>query len=568
MQLKAIEKKFRGIGFSNSVNLFEDKSKSLMLAPLQIIAALVIIVGLFSLIFEVKYFTDFSLDVYFGRVIASIIGFVVFALTFFDVGKRHPIFLTHVLLLTIIASFSSIILMVPKSIFVNSQLLALIIFTSALFLSWDIKNQIIVAMYYNVLFALSILLTDSSIYFLPNFYTTFIFVMFISIMSILATAVNYQVRQRLVSKTTAAQEYLEYATEGIFKTNLNYIFKGANASFAQFLKFPTKLDMLQNSSLKDLFKNPDSLEEFEILISNDKIIIDYETKFKNYENRIVDVSINARIRQNSKDEEPFIEGSIYDITKRKEADEKVKKYNRELEKLNFNKDKFFSIVAHDLMTPFTALLGYSEILVKEYHELDRESIGKYSSDINTVASKAHGLLENLLGWTRIQTGRLVFHPVEFNLHPIVEDVFHFHSESAKVKDITLVNNAKLTESVFADVNMLNTVIRNLVSNAIKFTKEHGRISISSNKLNGHVEISVVDNGIGMSEMDLRKIFDENVQYSGTGTHSEKGTGLGILLCKEFIEKHGGSINAESKLGEGTRIFFTIGRMELISEDDV
>ena len=566
MQPKAIEKKFRGIGFSNSVKLFEVENNNLMMAPLQIIAALVIVVGIFSLIFEVKYFADFSLDIYFGRVIASVIGFIVLALTYFEIGRKYPIFLIHVLLLTIIASFSSIILLVPRSIFVNSQLLALIIFTSALFLSWDIKNQIIVAIYYNVLFALSILLTDSSIYFLPNFYTTFIFVLFISVMSIIATTINYKLRFGLVNKTLEAQEYLEFATEGIFKLDLNYQFNGANSSFVQFLKFHTKAEMYQKTNFNELFKDSVSFDEFEILLKNDQIIIDYETKFRNYESEFVDVSINARIRHNKKGEELFIEGSIYDITKRKEAEEKINKYNKELEKLNFNKDKFFSIVAHDLMTPFTALLGYSEILTKEYDELDRETIGEFSSDINTVASKAHGLLENLLGWTRIQTDRLLFNPVEFNIHPIVEDVFHFNSENAKVKEITLVNNAKLTDTVFADVNMLNIIIRNLISNAIKFTDENGRISVSSKQINEQVEISVVDNGIGMSNVELNKLFDENYQYSSTGTHLEKGTGLGLLLCKEFVEKHGGVLQAESKLGEGTRIYFSLGTMSLINQD--
>ena len=497
---------------------------------------------------------------------ATIIGFIVLALTYFDVGKRHPIFLIHLLLLTIIASFSSIILLVPKSIFVNSQLLALIIFTSALFLSWDIKNQIIVAIYYNVLFAISILLNDLSIYYLPNFYTTFIFVLFISVVSVIATTINYTLRREVVSKSIEAQEYLEYASEGIFKVSMDYLFKGANTSFVQLLKFSTKVEMYQKSSIKKLFKDTSSFEEFDVLLKNDHIIADYETKFRDYEGFVVDVSINARIRQQSKDEEPFIEGSISDITKRKEAEKKIKKYNKELEKLNYNKDKFFSIVAHDLMTPFTALLGYSEILVKEYDELDRKTIGKFASDINTVASKAHILLENLLGWTRLETGRMIFHPVEFNLHPIVEDVFHINAESANVKDISLVNNVMVTNIVFADVNMLNTILRNLVSNAIKFTNENGRISVSSKLIGEQIEISVVDNGIGMSKMELQKLFDENHQFSGTGTHLEKGTGLGLLLSREFVEKHGGALSAESKLGEGTRIYFSLGIREILKQD--
>jgi len=557
MQLKAIEKKFRSVGLSESVNFFEDENRNLLIMPLQVIASLVIVVGVFSLIFEVKYFADFTLDIYFGRVIATIIGFGVLALTYTDIGKKYPVFLIHLLLLTIIGSFASIILLVPKSIFVNSQLLALIIFTSALFLSWDIKNQIILAIYYNVLFAISILLNDSSIYFLPNFYTTFIFVLFISVMSIIATTVNYKLRQRLVNQTTEAQEYLEYATEGIFKVDMEYNFMGANASFVQMMHFPTKQEMYETTTLKDLFKSEALFEEFEILIKNTGVVIDYETKYRSFDGDIVDVTINAKVRKNRRGEEQFIEGSVYDITNRKEAEEKIKKYNRELEKLNQNKDKFFSIVAHDLMTPFTALLGYSEILAREYNELDRETIGKFASDINTVASKAHGLLENLLNWTRVQTDRVIFNPVEFNLHPIVEDIFHFNSENAKVKNITLVNNVMLTEMVYADVNMLSTVLRNLISNAIKFTDENGRISVTTNVSDDIMEISVTDNGMGMSTVELNNLFDENFQYSGTGTHNEKGTGLGLILCKEFVEKHGGTIKAESRLGEGTTITFTI-----------
>ncbi len=567
MQLKAIEKKFRSSGFSSSVNLFESENKTMMIAPVQIIASLIIIVGIFALIFEVKFFTEFTLNVYFGRVLAIIIGFIVLALTYFEVGKRHPIFLIHLLLLTIIASFSSIILLVPKSIFVNSQLLALIIFTSALFLSWDIKNQIIVAIYYNVLFAISILLNDLSIYYLPNFYTTLIFVLFISVVSVIATAVNYTLRRQVVNKTIEAQEYLEYASEGIFKVTMDYMFKGANVSFVQLLKFSTKMEMYQKASIKTLFIDSSSFEEFDTLLKNGHMVINYETRFRDNEGYAFDVSINARIRKPNEDEEHFIEGSIYDITKRKEAEKKIKKYNKELEKLNYNKDKFFSIVAHDLMTPFTALLGYSEILVKEYDELDREKIGKFASDINTVASKAHNLLENLLGWTRLETGRMIFNPVEFNLHPIVEDVFHINAESANVKDISLVNSVMVTNLVFADVNMLNTILRNLVSNAIKFTDENGRISVSSKLIDEQIEISVVDNGIGMSNMELQKLFDENHQYSGTGTHLEKGTGLGLLLCREFVEKHGGILNAESKLGEGTRIYFSLGAKGLIIQDE-
>ncbi|MCK5088004.1 MAG: hypothetical protein KAQ90_10810, partial [Melioribacteraceae bacterium] len=179
---------------ANQNYYLDEESKDLMIRPLQIMASILIITGAFALMFELKYFAAFSIDIYLGRLIATLIGFIILALTYFKFGKEHATILVHILLLTIIGSFSSIILAIPETIFVNSQLLALIIFTSALFLSWDIKNQIVVAIYYNILFAFTVLMNDNSIYLVPNFVASFIFVVFISLMSVVASAVNYKLR--------------------------------------------------------------------------------------------------------------------------------------------------------------------------------------------------------------------------------------------------------------------------------------------------------------------------------------------------------------------------------------
>ena len=225
----------------------------MLIAPLQLLASMLIIAGTFALMFEIKYFADFSVEIYLGRLIATAIGFIVLFLTYFDYGKNHPVLLIHLLLITIITSFGSIILKVPESIFINSQLLSLIIFTSALFLSWDVKNQIIVAIYYNLLFSASILLNNHKIYFLPSFFAAFIFVIFISILSIIATSINFKLRSQVFEKSIEAKNYLDNASEGIFRISLEGDIISVNPALTELLKFSSENQLVENMNFKELF---------------------------------------------------------------------------------------------------------------------------------------------------------------------------------------------------------------------------------------------------------------------------------------------------------------------------
>ena len=221
----------------NISSYLDQENKKLLRTPLQIIAGIVLIAGSFALIFEIYYFAQFSFELYFGRLIATVVGFTVFVLTFFNVAQKRPALFVHILLLTIIGSFASVIYQIPKTLFVNSQLLALVIFTSALFLNWDLKNQIILAIYYNLIFAASILLSDHSIFFLPNIYALVIFVMIISIMSLLATSINYRLRHRVLEKTFEANEIIDNSAEGIFKANLAGEISLVNPAFVEMMEF-------------------------------------------------------------------------------------------------------------------------------------------------------------------------------------------------------------------------------------------------------------------------------------------------------------------------------------------
>lgn len=248
-------------------------------------------------------------------------------------------------------------------------------------------------------------------------------------------------------------------------------------------------------------------------------------------------------------------GISRDITATKLAEEKLESYSQELKELNASKDKLFSIIAHDLRSPFNPLLGLSEIIVNESESLTTEEIIDYNKEIYYTLKNAFNLLENLLSWSRLETGKMKFSPEKVNLHEKTVSVINLLSGNAKVKSISLSNKVDNNFYVSADPNMLHSILQNLVANSIKFSNRDGLIEVYSKKFNDNfIQITVSDNGIGMTESQRDNLFGLSVN-STKGTNDEKGTGLGFMICKEMIEKHGGSISVESKLGEGTSISF-------------
>jgi signal transduction histidine kinase len=250
-------------------------------------------------------------------------------------------------------------------------------------------------------------------------------------------------------------------------------------------------------------------------------------------------------------------GTLNDITKRKQIEEDIKLKNTQLQKLNSDKDIFMSILGHDLISPFNSIIGYLDLLKVNLHEYDIVKIEAHINAVNDSALSAFYLLQDILLWARSQSGKLPFEPHEFNFNISCERVVEILKPNANNKNITITVVEADNINVFADVNMLNTILRNLISNAIKFTNNGGRINISAQQNNSGVTISVSDNGIGIGPEVLSKLFDITQMYSSRGTNDEKGTGLGILLCKEFVEKHGGKIWIESELGKGSEFKFTL-----------
>lgn len=236
---------------------------------------------------------------------------------------------------------------------------------------------------------------------------------------------------------------------------------------------------------------------------------------------------------------------------------KVEQRTKELKELNATKDKFFSIIAHDLKNPFNTLLGFSELMMLNLNAYDKEQILEFIKVIHSTSKNAYSLLENLLEWSRSQTGRIELKPEKIDLLKVTEENIILLKGIADNKDIKIINEVAKDTAAYADLNMINTVIRNLLTNALKYTEKGGTVKISSDAQDDMVKISVTDNGIGIMEEDLDKLFRIDANFSTPGTEDEAGTGLGLILCKEFVQKNNGKIEAKSTLGEGSEFSFTL-----------
>ncbi len=284
---------------------------------------------------------------------------------------------------------------------------------------------------------------------------------------------------------------------------------------------------------------------------------------------------------------------ISDITERKKTDEEVGRYIEELQvnqdlleqnaeelvelnvklyqseqqlkELNENKDKFFSIISHDLRSPFSSLIGLSDILVNDINTLSKEEIVYFSQNIYNTSKNVLNLVDRLLQWSRLQTGRIDFVPKLIPLNKIVNDVFEVLKGNLIRKNIVLHNEIRMSTMIFADENMITSVIQNLISNALKFTNENGCIEISDKDADNFIEVSIADNGIGMSEEMTKKLFHIETNSTTLGTAQESGSGLGLILCKELVEKNSGKIWVKSSVGSGTTFSFTVPTEEIFQK---
>lgn len=242
--------------------------------------------------------------------------------------------------------------------------------------------------------------------------------------------------------------------------------------------------------------------------------------------------------------------TFHDITDRKN-------FEKQLIQLNSDKDRFISILAHDLRSPFNSLLGLTELLSVKLQELPPEEIKTIVTSINNTAQKTFTLLEDTLLWASVQSQKITYSPVFTNIDDIIKEVTEILEPVAQFKNITLEYDSTDEHQASIDIYMFKAILRNLISNAIKFTNQQGRIKISASHIDSNTIVQVEDNGVGIEQEVIDKLFSFYPSNSSKGTANEAGTGLGLMLCKDFVDKHSGKIWIESTLGKGTIVSFSI-----------
>lgn len=254
----------------------------------------------------------------------------------------------------------------------------------------------------------------------------------------------------------------------------------------------------------------------------------------------------------------FVKGIVFDDTERQKALNALNASKRKLKKANKTKDQFLAIISHDLKNPIFAILGLSRIINERYEEQDDRKRRNLLSKLEAAAKNTYSLLEQLLNWSKSQRDEIDFHPEKLSLNKLVQEVFGLLQETAQQKQITLHSNVSANTMVIADKPMLYTILRNLISNALKFSFQGGQVAITShNKMEGSIEVSVEDNGIGIPQEEIPKLQSLEHTYKQKGTNNEEGTGLGLILCKNFIEKHGGRLTISSEEQKGTTVSITL-----------
>jgi len=249
--------------------------------------------------------------------------------------------------------------------------------------------------------------------------------------------------------------------------------------------------------------------------------------------------------------------TFYLLFKEKKLAGELKIKTKELHELNVSKDKFFSIIAHDLKNPFNVLVSYTSILKTDLDLFTKEQLQQIISDLNEASENGYNLLQNLLLWTRSQTNRIHILKSNFILADVFKDVKALAELNLADKEQTLSMDFEPNLSVFADKDMIAVVLRNLVFNAIKFSVKGSAIYLKAYQTGSNVRVDVIDSGIGIAEESIKNLFAIDKNTIVQGTEGETGTGLGLVLCKEFIEKNDGQIWVESKLGEGSVFSFIL-----------
>lgn len=559
------------------------QSKELLVTPLKVMALLIAISGLFAMVFEVRYFSQYSINVYVTRLLATLVAFTVLVLMNKKIGRERPIVFVHLLLIVIIISSGYMIYLMPKTLIVNAQIVGLMIFTSALFLSWDVKNQIIVAIYYNVVFASAILLNDVSIYFLPNMYESVIFILFLSVISVIGSAVNYKLRMQLAEKSYRVKlsenkyrSIFNNSAEGMFQTSLDGKFLTVNNALVNILGYKRKEELKKLNIEFDIYKYVGERKKLIKELYEKGEVRNKQITLKRKDGSDVIVLLNDKIFVDDNGNKTYFEGTIKDVTEQVLAENRRKKAEEELRKekirsdglakqalqSNMVKSQFLANMSHEIRTPMNGIIGFLSLIERGSYS-NIEEMKQFANNARTSAESLLDIINDILDLSKIESGKMSLEKIDFNLDEIIEESISILSTKTMEKGLKIEKELDRYTPVYlkGDPKRIRQVFINLLSNAVKFTERGSiKIHITSKEIDSdtfEIFASVQDSGIGIPTDRLDALFKPFSQVDGSHTRKYGGTGLGLAICKEFVNLMGGDIGVESSKNVGSKFYFTM-----------
>ncbi len=578
------ENKFKNTLERKRFEYFREESKRNLIDPFQALAKFTAVAGVLAMILEVQWPQAKShlVEIYISRLSAIVIAFLLLVISNFNIGKKHPVILIHTLLLSIIVSFGVMIYLIPSTIIFNSHIISLIIFIAALFLSWEVSNQIIVAIYYNVVFTISIIFNSKSITILPNMFESIFLVIVISIMAIVASYINYKFRQEAVISTFEVSQsekkfrnLFENSAEGIFQLTREGNFSTINPALIKMLGYTNEDEIKKLVIQTDVLQRKSDWELLTKLLEKQGKVRNFRVPFKKKDGDEITVRMNVRTNEDEESGLNIYEGSLQDITQQVHAEnekqnaldalrtEKLKaetSAKKSQQESNF-KSKFLASMSHEVRTPMNSVMGFLTLIENDLFE-NKDELKLFARDAHLAAESLLDIINNILDISKIEAGKMELDEIEFNIKDEINKAFSIIAQAAKAKDLTIEKNvdSKIPNKLYGDPTRYRQILLNLLSNSIKFT-EHGRVTLSvsvQEKTESYVELltSVEDTGVGIPSDKFSTLFEPYIQVRSKKS-SKEGTGLGLMISKEFVKLMHGEINVESKIGLGSKFYFTV-----------
>lgn len=585
-----MNKKNNFVDFILNDSLTEDKkymkikeeTGKYLVTPLKVIALMVAISGIFAMIFEVRYHAEFSKQIYFVRLLATLIAFIILVFLNSKRATKYSIALVHILLMTIIISSAIMILLMPNSLIVNSQIVGLMIFTSAMFLNWEIKNQILVAIYYNVVFAVAILFNDQKIYFLPNMFESLLFVLFLSLLSVLGSAINFRMRLQIAEnslKTEISERkyraIFDNSIDGIYQSTNDGRFLTVNPALVKMLGFDIEQELLE-TKVTDYYKNAEDREKLLTEIKRKGKVEDHLLHLVDKNKKELVVKLNARMVPEEGNSNYFFEGTMRDVTaellaeeKRKAAEEELKLEKeksdalaKEAIKLSTAKSRFLANMSHEIRTPMNGILGFLSLIEDDAYKT-KEELKNYVKNAKLSAESLLETINAVLDLSKIEAGKVELEKLNFNLKKVINQAISIVSPKAKEKNLSIILETPESKELnfIGDTTKIRQIYLNLLSNAVKFTQQSKIIikvnleDLTDNKIK--VNSSIIDTGIGIPSDRITELFKPFSQIVGTEGKNFGGTGLGLVICKEFTNLMQGDISVTSNQGSGSQFNFSV-----------